>query len=78
MHGAAAVRRRCDRPPGFYVRVSAPTLFVSLLILFLMIGLVIGTIVYNKWMLTKPLGWTMFAFYFIFVLQDLSRTFEWV
>jgi hypothetical protein len=41
---------------GYYVRVSAPTLFVSLLILFAMIALVIGTIVLNKWKLTKPLG----------------------
>jgi hypothetical protein len=42
---------------GFYVRVSAPTLFVSLLILFGMIALVIGTIVLNKWKLTKTLGY---------------------
>ena len=41
---------------GYYVRVSAPTLFVSLLILFGMIALVIGTIVINKWKLTKKLG----------------------
>ena len=41
---------------GYYVRVSAPTLFVSLLILFGMIALVITTIVINKWKLTKTLG----------------------
>ena len=71
---------RCDvtKLPGFYVRVSAPTLFMSLLILFVMIALVIGTIILNKWQLTKPLGATMFLFYFLFVIQDLARTFEWV
>ena len=63
---------------GFYVRVSAPTLFVSLLILFGMIALVIGSVVINSWKLTKPLGCCMFVFYFLFVLQDLARTFEWL
>ena len=43
-----------------------------------MIALVIGTIILNKWKLTKGLGITMFVFYFLFVLQDLARTFEWV
>ena len=51
---------------------------MSLLILFVMIALVIGTIILNKWQLTKPLGATMFLFYFLFVIQDLARTFEWV
>ena len=41
---------------GYYVRVSAPTLFVSLLILFGMIALVITTIILNKWRMTKGLG----------------------
>lgn len=50
---------RCYVVPGFYVRVSAPTLFMSLLILFAMIALVIGTIIINKWQLSKPLGATM-------------------
>jgi K+-dependent Na+/Ca+ exchanger-like protein len=62
---------------GPYVSVAAPTLFVSLLILFAMIALVIGTIVINKWTLTKSLGTTMIIFYILFVGQDLSRTFEW-
>ena len=60
----------CVNRGGYYVRVSAPTLFVSLLILFAMIALVIGTIVLNKWKLTKPLGVTMFIFYFLFVAQE--------
>ena len=34
-----------------------------------MIALVIGTIILNKWKLTKPLGVTMFVFYFLFVGQ---------
>ena len=76
--GAAEFETNDGIVGGFFVRVSAPTLFVSLLILFAMIALVIGTIVLNKWKLTKGLGITMFVFYFLFVLQDLARTFEWV
>lgn len=63
---------------GFFVRVSAPTLFVSLLILFGMIALVIVTIMANQWKLTKTLGFSMFVFYFLFVAQDLIRTFDWL
>ena len=36
-----------------------------------------GTIIANKWLLTKTLGTTMIVFYILFVLQDLSRTFKW-
>ena len=76
--GAAEFETNDGIVGGYFVRVSAPTLFVSLLILFAMIALVIGTIILNKWKLTKGLGITMFVFYFLFVLQDLARTFEWV
>merc|ERR1711881_548040 len=70
--GAAEFETNDGIVGGYFVRVSAPTLFVSLLILFAMIALVIGTIILNKWKLTKGLGITMFVFYFLFVLQDLA------
>jgi hypothetical protein len=38
---------------------------------------VIGTIVASGWRLTKQLGVTMFVFYVLFVLQDMTRTFGW-
>jgi len=56
------------------ISVTAPTLFVSLLLLSLMIGLVIGKIVLNNWRMTKPMGWAMYFFYVVFVLQDLVRS----
>jgi ABC-type transport system involved in Fe-S cluster assembly fused permease/ATPase subunit len=55
--------------PGAYVNVAAPTLFLSLIILFAMIALVIVTIMINGWKLTKTLGITMIGFYVCFVAQ---------
>ena len=76
--GAGDIETKDGFKGGYFVRVSAPTLFVSLLILFAMIALVICTIMANGWKLTKTLGATMFLFYVLFVLQDLTRTFEWI
>ena len=56
-----------------WVVVRADTLFVSLLILFVMIALVIGCIALAQWRMTRGLGLAMFALYFIFVAQDLLR-----
>jgi Ca2+/Na+ antiporter len=39
---------------------------------------VIVTIMANQWKLTKTLGFSMFVFYFLFVAQDLIRTFDWL
>jgi len=58
---------------GNKVIVQADTLFVSIIILFLMLATVISIIALNKWQLTKNLGMTMFFLYFIFVVQDLLR-----
>merc|ERR1711881_591752 len=63
--GAAEFETNDGIVGGYFVRVSAPTLFVSLLILFAMIALVIGSVVINGWKLSKPLGCTMFLFYFL-------------
>lgn len=61
---------------GTNVTVKADTLFVSLLILFLMLASVIITIAVNNWRLTKSLGVTMFGLYALFVGQDLLRTYN--
>jgi K+-dependent Na+/Ca+ exchanger-like protein len=58
---------------GASVSVQAPSLFVSILILFGMVAVVIATIAYCEWKMTKTLGYTMFALYIIFVVQDLLR-----
>ena len=56
---------------------SSDSLFVSLLVLFLMLACVIITVAANGWRLTKGLGATMFVLYALFVLQDLARTYGW-
>lgn len=56
-----------------YVTVVADTLFVSIAILFLMLIVVIMTIKYFNWVMTPGLGYTMFVFYALFVMQDLAR-----
>jgi sodium/potassium/calcium exchanger 2 len=60
------------------VRVEADTLFMSILVLFFMLILVISTIAANGWQMTKTLGITMFVLYFIFLLQDLLRYYEYI
>lgn len=65
-----------DITPGF-VGVAAPTLTISLVILFAMILLVITLVHFSGWKMTKTLGYSMFVLYILFVLQDLARTYEW-
>jgi len=60
---------------GGKVEVQADSLFLSILILFLMLVAVIMTIKLNKWRMTKGLGFTMFVLYAVFVTQDLLRSF---
>jgi Ca2+/Na+ antiporter len=64
-----------DITPGF-VGVAAPTLTISLVILFGMIMLVITLVHCSGWKMTKTLGYSMFVLYILFVLQDLARTFK--
>jgi len=64
-----------DDTPG-YVGVEAPTLFVSLGLLLFMVALVIGLIASSNWRMSKQLGYSMFGLYFLFVCQDLMRTYE--
>eukprot|EP00494_Astrolonche_serrata_P002243 UN02249 len=58
-----------DKP----VFVEADNLEASILVLLAMLVVVIATIMYNKWILTKQLGFCMFVFYVLFLIQDLAR-----
>jgi len=61
---------------GNKVVVQADSLFISILVLFLMLITVITIIKMNKWRMTKGLGYSMFVLYILFVVQDLLRTYE--
>jgi len=52
------------------------SLLQSVLVLFAMLVLVFMTIVYNKWVLTKQLGYTMLVFYILFLVQDLLTVYN--
>ena len=56
-----------------YVEVEAGTLFVSIIVLFGMIGAVIAIVILCGWKMTKSLGISMFVLYVLFVVQDLMR-----
>ena len=56
--------------------VTSDSLFLSIIILFGMIILVLICIIISKWRMTKGLGYAMFVLYFAFVAQDLART-DW-
>ena len=60
---------------GRSVFVGAESLFGSILILFLMLACVIGTVAAFGWRMTRALGALMFLFYFAFVAQDLARAY---
>jgi len=55
---------------------EAGSLLQSVLVLFAMLGLVFLTIVFNRWVLTKRLGFTMLAFYVLFLVQDLLTVYN--
>lgn len=58
------------------VTVGSESLLISVIILFVMLVLVVATIVVSKWRMTKYLGYAMFAFYGIFVVQNLLFQFD--
>jgi len=58
---------------GRPVTVYASSLSVSLAILILMIIVVVTSIHLSKWVMSKTLGYAMFIFYVLFVVQDLIR-----
>ena len=60
---------------GRSVLVGAESLFGSILILFVMLSCVIGTVACFNWRMTRSLGAIMFVLYFAFVAQDLARVY---
>jgi len=58
---------------GRPVKVYAASLSVSLAILIAMLIIVVFSIHMSKWIMTKKLGYAMFFFYVLFVVQDLIR-----
>jgi len=60
---------------GGKIAVVADSIFLSIVILFAMIGAVLAIIYCSKWRMTRTLGYSMFVLYFIFCIQDILRTF---
>ncbi len=58
------------------ITVGADSLFLSIIILFGMIFTVLCIIKYSNWRMTRPLGYSMFGLYVLFVIQDLLRTYK--
>jgi len=58
---------------GGRIEVVADSLFLSVFILFAMLGIVLLIIYWSKWRMTKTLGYSMFVLYFLFCLQDILR-----
>jgi len=58
---------------GSPVIVFAQSLMLSLAILIGMLVVVVTSIHMSKWIMTKTLGYVMFAFYVAFIAQDLAR-----
>merc|ERR1739838_951284 len=58
---------------GRPVKVYAESLSVSLAILIAMLIIVVTSIHISKWVMSKSLGYAMFMFYILFVIQDLIR-----
>jgi len=53
------------------------SLVQSIVVLFVMILLVFVTIICNRWVLTKTLGYTMFMLYVTFLLQYILTVYVW-
>ncbi len=55
------------------VVIGAEGVWLNIMILLGMLVLIIATIHFSGWKLTKALGFTMFLFYFLFLLQAIIR-----
>jgi len=53
--------------------VDSNGIFISIFILFAMIGAVLAIIYCSKWRMTKLLGYSMFVLYLLFCIQDITR-----
>jgi Ca2+/Na+ antiporter len=54
-------------------KVGAEGLGVSIAVLIIMLAVLVGSIHFSGWKMSKLLGYIMFAFYGVFVAQDLVR-----
>ncbi|KAL1511559.1 hypothetical protein AB1Y20_006353 [Prymnesium parvum] len=63
---------------GTSVLVTTDSLFLSILILFVMLASVILTVACSGWRMTKCMGAIMFFLYALFVAQDLGRTYGYI
>jgi len=55
------------------VGVSSDGIAISIFILLTMLASTVAIIMFNGWALTKGLGYTMFALYFLYVAEELIR-----
>ncbi len=55
------------------VTIGAEGVWLNIMILLGMLVLIIGTVHFSGWKLSKMLGFTMFLFYFLFLLQAIIR-----
>ena len=49
---------------------------IGIVILLVMVFLVIASIAGSGWKMSKGLGYTMFALYFVFVIQEVIRQYS--
>jgi len=63
---------------GKPVPVSSDGMICSIAMLFTMLCLVFTSILVAGWKMTKPMGLSMFFFYFLFVIASLALTYGWV
>jgi len=61
------------KPDGHYVEISADGVWLNIMILLAMLLLIIVSIHLQGWKLTKCLGFTMFFFYFLYLLQAILQ-----
>ena len=59
-----------------FITVKGENLFVSVLILLAMLVAVVTIIRLSNWVVTKKLGWSMFALYALFLVYELVREFH--
>ena len=58
------------------VLVQAKALGMSILVLMIMLGCTVASIHFSGWVMSKNLGYSMFALYLVFVVQDVARQYK--
>lgn len=60
-----------------FVQIAADGIWLSIIILLSMIVLIIGSIHLSGWKLSKKLGYIMFLFYILFLIQAILNEYVW-